>query len=153
MIVLIIQIVAGIAAYYFMKKKLAERYTTDFIKSVKWILISPIVQIVIFVPACISALQITKTVDDVTKLRFPGSSEYLLGVISNSLSNDNLSYGGITSMASGSTYSDVELSASITMLVGAVAAVLFIIMTVWQFRGIFGQGQEATSRLGTKCHT
>lgn len=142
MIVLIIQIVAGIAAYYFMKKKLAERYTADFIKSVKWILISPIVQIVVFVPACISAIMSASTINAMVRMRSIGGLEQLLGIEMSGFLARPLSYDEITSLMSNPAFESLAKSVVITIAVGWIAAILFTIMVIKQYRDILGQGSE-----------
>lgn len=150
MIILILEIAAGIAAYYFMKKKLTEKYSEGFVKSVKWMLISPIVQILVFVPVCVSAMLYTNVITDVIRLRNAGSVSSIFGIDSMGLSDYGLGSGYATSLMSSPDFQDVALSAIVTAFVALVAAVLFIIMAIRQFRGIFGEGRENRVKMAHK---
>lgn len=142
MIILILEIAAGIAAYYFMKKKLTEKYSESFVKSVKWMLISPIVQVLVFVSVCTSALMYTQVIDEATRARSGVGLSSLFGSGLGGSSDYSLGSRYTESLMESPAFQDVALSALVTMFVGLVAAVLFVIMAIRQFRGIFGKGSE-----------
>lgn len=66
--VLILEIIIGVVAYFIMKSQLVKIYSADFVKSVKWMLIVPIVQVLVFAPIGYLATQASEVVETVDKL-------------------------------------------------------------------------------------
>ncbi len=127
MIILILVVVACIAAYYFMKKELTEKYSKEFVKSVRWMLISPLVQVPVLAFAAYFAIDIHKMLDMALAFQgFPG----LLGD------------AFMTSQAYDSDFQDVVLKLGFTSVLGYVAVVLLIITTVIQVRGIYDYSKK-----------
>lgn len=127
MIILIFVVVACIVAYYFMKKKLTEKYSEEFVKSVRWLLISPLVQVPVLAFVAYFAINIYKMLDVAFAFQgFPG----LLGD------------AYMASHVYDSGLNDVVLQLSFASILGYVAVVLLIIMTVIQVRGIYDYSKK-----------
>ncbi len=137
--ILILEIIIGVAAYFIMKSLLTKTYNADFIKSVKWMLIVPIVQVLVFVPIGYLATQASEMVETVDKLSRISTYAPFFGEDVNYLVNLGIEYDLINdTVMQNSHIGDLVISAGITQIVGFIGVILFLIMAFLQFRGIFG---------------
>lgn len=127
MIVLILIIMACIAAYYFMRKKLTEKYQNEFVKEVKWILISPIVQVAVLAFYSIYATKINMTLD------FALGMKGWVGWLGDAYQ---------VSQAYDSDFQDVALKLGFTSILGYAAIVMLLITAIIQLRGIFDYNKK-----------
>ena len=141
--ILILEIIIGVAGYFIMKSLLTKTYNADFIKSVKWMLIVPIVQVLVFVPIGYLATQASEMVETVDKLSRISTYAPFFGEDVNYLVNLGIEYDLINdTVMQNSHIGDLVISAGITQIVGFIGVILFLIMAFLQFRGIFGTVKE-----------
>ena len=141
--VLILEIIIGVVAYFIMKGQLVKIYSADFVKSVKWMLIVPIVQVLVFAPIGYLATQASEVVETVDKLSRISTYAPFFGEDVNYLVNLGIEYDLINDTAMQNSHmGDLVISAGITQIVGFIGVILFLIMAFLQFRGIFGTVKE-----------
>lgn len=141
--VLILEIIIGVVAYFIMKSQLVKIYSADFVKSVKWMLIVPIVQVLVFAPIGYLATQASEVVKTVDKLSRISTYAPFFGEDVNYLVNLGIEYDLINDTAMQNSHmGDLVISAGITQIVGFIGVILFLIMAFTQFRGIFGTVKE-----------
>ena len=141
--VLILEIIIGVVAYFIMKGQLVKIYSADFVKSVKWMLIVPIVQVLVFAPIGYLATQASEVVETVDKLSRISTYAPFFGEDVNYLVNLGIEYDLINDTAMQNSHmGDLVISAGITQIVGFIGVILFLIMAFTQFRGIFGTVKE-----------
>lgn len=141
-------IITGIIAYFLMKKKLTKVYDARFIEWVRWMLIVPIIQVLIFLPLGFIASQAPKIVTEFEKLGNISTWSPLLGedinnlvkfAVENNIISDNVA--PIPNMEK------LETISHITQVIGIFGIIVFLIMMLIQIRGIFGQEEEKRVKL------
>ena len=147
MIVLVIEVIIGVAAYYFIRKKLTEKFNAEFVKSIKWMVIEPI----LLVFASGTALWNSVTtfgrfstflfVNETSKL---GLSDSLYSLDA-AIQIDSIK----ESIRNSVHFDTLGISAMISSIVGVIGLILFITMIVRLTRGFFVTGNK---RVIKKAH-
>ena len=152
--IIILEAIIGVAAYFIMRSQLAKSYPIDFIKSVKWMLIAPIVQVLVFAPIGYLATHSSEIVETVDKLSRISTYTPLLGEDVNSLANFGIENGIINDTAMQNSHmGDLVMSAGISLIIGFIGIILFLIAAFILFRGIFGTIKEKLVKMANTVAT
>lgn len=129
-------LIVCIAVYYFMKKKLQEKYNIEFVRRIKWIIRTPVLQVILLGASMLASCTIF--------IEYLGinidSSDFLGAYYSNSYLMDSLNEIDYAKrlIRSSQYFDSLGVIAFIASILALPGLVLFIIMIVKQIRGIFG---------------
>ena len=154
MILLILEIVAGVVCYYLLKRELTKKYDVKFVERAKWMLVSPILQVLLFIPICYDALKAMDIAMNVGKLQHLSTWAPFFGDDVDSLVDFGISSGLLDDKFFESPYySDLATSAVFTQLASYIGLVIFLIMIFIQVRGIFGCVKEKRMKVANTVNT
>lgn len=154
MILLILEIVAGVICYYLLKRELTQKYDVKFVERAKWMLVSPILQVLLFIPICYTSLKAMDIAMNAGKLQHLSTWTPLFGDDVNSLVDLGISSGLLDDKLFESPYySDLVTSAAFTQLTSYIGLVVFLIMIFIQVRGIFGCVKEKRMKVANTVNT
>lgn len=141
--ILILEIIIGLVAYFIMKGQLKKVYDVSFIKRVRWMLIVPIVQVLVFAPLGYLSTHSSEVVEMVDKLGristyAPFFGEDVSNLVDIAIENDVID----DTVMQNSNMGELVISAGLSQIIGFVGIILFLIMIFIQFRGIFGSMKE-----------
>lgn len=111
----------AVAAYYFMKRNLQNKYNVEFVRKTKWIIRAPILQVIFLGSSIFSSVLIFM--------------EFMF------LNIDLSDFGGIfasTSHISSKYLDSLSTIAFVVSILALLGLILFIVMIIKQIRGIFG---------------
>ncbi len=126
-----------------MKGQLKKVYDVSFIKRVRWMLIVPIVQVLVFAPLGYLSTHSSEVVEMVDKLGristyAPFFGEDVSNLVDIAIENDVID----DTVMQNSNMGELVISAGLSQIIGFVGIILFLIMIFIQFRGIFGSMKE-----------
>lgn len=154
MILLILEIVAGVICYYLLKRELTQKYDVKFVERAKWMLVSPILQVLLFIPICYTSLKAMDIAMNAGKLQHLSTWTPFFGDDVNSLVDLGISSGLLDDKLFESPYySDLVTSAAFTQLTSYIGLVVFLIMIFIQVRGIFGCVKEKRMKVANTVNT
>lgn len=152
--VLIFEIIIGLLAYFIMKGQLKKNYDVSFVERVKWILIFPIVQVLVFAPVGYLATHSSEVVMAVDKLGRISTYAPFFGEDINNLVNVAIENDVIDDTVMQNSYmGDLAISAGLSQIVGFIGIILFLVMIFIQFRGIFGNAKEKSVKIANAVVT
>lgn len=141
--VLVFEIIIGFVAYFIMKGQLKMNFDNSFVERIKWILIVPIVQVIVFAPIDYLSTHSSEVVTAVDKLGRISTYAPFFGDDISSLVNIAIENDVIDDTIMQNSYmGELVISAGLSQTVGFVGMILFLIMIFIQFRGIFGSANE-----------
>ena len=117
-------------------------------------LVSPILQVLLFIPICYNALQVMSIAMNAGKLQHLSTWASFFGDDVNSLVDLGINSGLLSDKLFESPYyNDLVTSAVFTQLASSIGLVIFLIMIIIQARGIFGCAKEKRMKIANTINS